>query len=271
MQASVTPGRDPATQYLLRIGDTCLIHAQRLAEWTGHAPVLEEDIALSNLALDLIGQARAVLTLAGQRGAQAGAAALDEDQLAFLRDERDYRNPTLVELPNQPGNGNSRPGDFAVTQLRNAMVALWLRLLWQRLETSSDTELAAIAGKAVKEARYHWEHAAGWVLRLGDGTAQSQQRMQQALAHLWPYAAELFEADTADAAAQVADLGPSVAELQTPWRAEMDALLREATLGPAPAFGAFRSTGSRGVHSEHMGYVLAEMQQLQRQFPGARW
>ncbi len=154
---SIQPGRDPAVQYLLRLGDFCLIHAQRLGEWCGHAPILEEDIALTNLALDLIGQARALLTRAGQVGHERGApAAFDEDQLAFLREERDYLNPTLVELPR---------GDFAFTVLRNAAVATWMRLMWTRLQTSSDAELAAIAAKALKESRYHEQHAADWVVR----------------------------------------------------------------------------------------------------------
>ena len=168
MQASIAVSRDPAVQYLLRIGDTCLIHAQRTAEWSGHAPLPEEDIALSNMALDLIGQARAVLTRAGKLEAELGGAAHDEDQLAFLRDERDFRNLTLAELPR---------GDFALTMLRNLALATFMKLLWAKLERSSDAELAGIAGKALKEARYHQEHAAGWVVRLGDGTAESAARI----------------------------------------------------------------------------------------------
>jgi ring-1,2-phenylacetyl-CoA epoxidase subunit PaaC len=156
MQASIQLPTDPRLQYLLRIGDTCLILGQRLGEWCGHAPIVEEDIALTNMALDLIGQARGVLTLAGEQCEQD----YDEDQLAFLRDERDYLNPTIVELER---------GDFAFTVLRNVMVATWLKLLWQRLRDSSDAELAAIAGKALKEARYHQQHAADWAVRLGPG------------------------------------------------------------------------------------------------------
>ncbi|MDZ5459717.1 1,2-phenylacetyl-CoA epoxidase subunit PaaC [Azohydromonas lata] len=260
MQASIRLQRDERQQYLLRIGDTCLIQAQRLSEWTGHAPVLEEDIALANMALDLLGQARAVLTLAGS------AQGLSEDQLAFLREERDYFNPTLVELP----NGEGRPGDFALTVLRNAFVSTFLQLLWQRLQASSDEELAAIAAKAVKEARYHVEHAADWVVRLGDGTEESRRRMQAALDKLWPYVAELFEADAVDEAAADAGLGPRWAELREPWLAQMQALLQAATLQP-PAVSSFRSTGRQGVHSEHMGYILAEMQHLQRAYPGGAW
>jgi len=255
MQGSVQLRPDPATQYLLRIGDTCLILGQRLGEWCGHAPVIEEDIALTNMALDLIGQARAVLTHAGK------GQGFDEDQLAFLRDEPDYLNPTLVELPR---------GDFAFTMLRNLMVATWLKLLWQRLAASSDAELAAIAGKAVKEARYHQQHAADWVVRLGDGTPESRRRSEAALAQLWPYAAELFEADAVDDAARASDLGPGAAELQEPWLAEMDQVLAEAALA-VPKATTFRSTGRRGVHSEHMGHLLAEMQHLQRAYPGGVW
>ena len=166
--ASIQLDRSPAVQYLLRIGDTCLILAQRLGEWCGHAPILEEDIAMTNMALDLVGQARALLTRAGElEGRQH-----DEDQLAFLREERDYFNLTLVELPR---------GDFAFTVLRNAMVASLLKLLWERLAASTDAEVAAIAGKAVKEARYHQQHAADWIVRLGDGTEESRARMESAL------------------------------------------------------------------------------------------
>jgi ring-1,2-phenylacetyl-CoA epoxidase subunit PaaC len=246
-----------AMQYLLRIGDTALILAQRLAEWCGHAPALEEDIALANIALDLIGQARGVLTHAGV----LEGAGRDEDQLAFLREEREYRNITLAELPR---------GDFAVTTLRNAMMATFFKLLWQRLADSCDPELAAIAGKAVKEARYHQQHAGDWVVRLGDGTEESRRRMQRALRDLWPYAAELFADDEVDAGAAAAGLGPRWSELEPQWRLEMEALFAEAGLQPPPPT-AFLSTGKRGVHSEHMGFILAEMQSLQRSYPGSVW
>jgi ring-1,2-phenylacetyl-CoA epoxidase subunit PaaC len=257
MQSSIHVTQDPAVQYLLRIGDTVLVLGQRLGEWTGHAPVLEEDIALANMALDLIGQARAVLTRAGQ----IEGAGHDEDQLAFLRDERDYRNVTLVELPR---------GDFAVTVLRNAMMATFLRLLWERLATSSDGELAAIAGKAVKEARYHQQHAGDWVVRLGQGTEESRSRMERAVGQLWPYVPELFAADMVDEHASSSGLGPRWSELQGEWLAEMTTLLQEAGLA-APQPTPFLSTGKRGVHSEHMGYLLAEMQHLQRSYPGGVW
>ncbi len=262
MTASIQLTHTPQLHYLLRLGDTCLILGQRLGEWCGHGPVLEEDIALTNMALDLIGQARALLTRAGQTEGRS----FDEDQLAFLRDERDYRNPSLVELPNGPG----RPGDFAFTVQRNLMVATLLKLLWQKLESSSDPELAAIAGKALKEARYHQQHAADWVVRLGDGSEESTRRSQAALAQLWRYVPELFESDAVDEAAAASGLGPRWADVQADWQAEVGAVLAEAGLTP-PAASAFRSTGKHGVHTEHMGFILAELQQLQRAYPGGVW
>ena len=256
---SIRLAATPAQAYLLRIGDTCLVHAQRLAEWSGHAPILEEDIALTNLALDLVGQARALLTHVG------AASGFDEDQLAFLRGERDFLNLTLVELPGQ------RAGrDFADTVLRNLLVAAWLHVVWTRLQASADAEVAAIAGKAVKESRYHVAHAAEWVVRLGDGSDESTRRMRRAMERLWPYVAEMFEADAVDAQAAAAGLGPSRAQLADAWRAIVEPVLADAGLD-VPAPGAFRSTGTTGVHSEHLGYMLAEMQSLQRSFPGGVW
>jgi ring-1,2-phenylacetyl-CoA epoxidase subunit PaaC len=259
--ASIDVSRDPAVQYVLRIGDTCLVLGQRLAEWCGHAPVLEEDIALANMALDLVGQARAILTRAGRLEAELGGDAHDEDQLAFRRDERDFRNCTIVELPR---------GDFALTMLRNCALAIFLKVLWQRLEQSADDELAGIAGKAVKEARYHQEHSAGWVVRLGDGTPESTLRTKAALELLWPYVAEIFEADAIDDAAAGIGLGPRWADLQDEWRREFGTVLSAAGL-ELPAERAFLSTGKAGRHSEHLGYVLAEMQFLQRAYPGGVW
>ena len=252
----------PTVQYLLRLGDTALILGQRLGEWCGHAPVLEEDIALANIALDLIGQARALLTRAGELEGLGH----HEDQLAFLREERDYRNATIVELPNGP----SRPGDFAFTVLRNAMMATWFRLMWERLQDSSDSELAAIAGKAVKEARYHQQHSADWVVRLGDGSDESARRTRAALDALWRYTAELFDSDDIDSAAAANGLGPRWDALREPWLAEMRELFAEAKL-PIPVDSTFRSTGKRGVHSEHMGFILTDMQYLQRAYPGGAW
>jgi ring-1,2-phenylacetyl-CoA epoxidase subunit PaaC len=254
---SIRVSDDPQIQYLLRIGDTALVLAQRTAEWTGHAPVLEEDIALANIGLDLLGQARGVLTRAGELEGRGH----DEDQLAFLRDERDYRNVTLVELPR---------GDFAFTVVRNTMMATFFKLLWARLAQSTDAELAAIAGKAIKEARYHQQHSADWLVRLALGTEESKARTTKALDDLWRFGAELFASDAIDEAAAQSGLGPRWGDLKDDWFAEMGAILAEAQLA-VPATVAFLSTGKQGRHSEHMGYILTEMQYLQRAYPGGVW
>ena len=256
----------PTVRYLLRWADTCLVHAQRLCEWCGHGPIIEEDIALTNMALDLIGQTRGLLTRVGQIEGQG----FDEDQLAFLREEPDYFNLTLVEQPMRRSSAHSPGGDFADTVVRNLLVSTWLKLAWQRLSHSSDAEVAAVAAKALKEARYHQQHAADWTVRLGDGSEESHRRMQAALVRAWPYVAELFAADAVDEAAAAAGLGPSRTELRAPWHDEVASVLSEATLA-APADTPFRSTGSNGVHSEHMGFILAEMQSLQRRYPGGKW
>jgi len=253
-------------QYVLRIADTCLIHAQRLAEWCGHGPVLEEDIALTNMALDLLGQARALLSHVGRLEGQG----LDEDRLAFLRDERQYFNLTLVEQPMRRSSAHAPGGDFADTVLRNLLLATWLKGLWTRLGASSDAELAAIAGKAVKESRYHQQHAGDWVVRLGDGTAESAARLHAALERAWPYTREMFSRDAVDIAAEASGLGPARDALRDAWLTEVAVVLAEARLA-VPAETAFLSTGTVGRHSEHMGFILAEMQSLQRQYPGGRW
>jgi len=263
------PAEPAHIAYLLRLGDNALVLGQRLAAWCGHAPVLEEELALANIALDLVGQARLLLAHAGALEGRGR----DEDQLAFLRDERDFLNPTLCELPNtadEATHRRNRPGDFAFTVLRNLMVATWLKQVWTKLAASTDAELAAIAAKAIKEARYHQQHNGDWVVRLGDGTDESHARMQRALERLWPYVAELFEDDAVDEAAAQSGLGPRASELRQGWEADMSPVLAAATLG-APQASPFRSTGRRGVHSEHMGYLLAEMQTLQRTHPGAVW
>ena len=257
MSTSIRPEHKPDVEYLLRLGDTTLILGQRLGEWCGHAPILEEDIALANVALDLIGQTRAVLTRAGELEGQG----FDEDQLAYLREERDYRNLTMVELPR---------GDFAFTVLRNLFIATWLKLLWERLQDSADAELPGIAAKALKEARYHQQHAADWVVRLADGTDESRARIDAALADLARFVPELFAADAVDAAAEAAKLGPSRAALREAWDAEIAAVFGECGLA-LPAPGKFLSTGTQGVHTEHLGRILAEMQYLQRAYPGGVW
>jgi ring-1,2-phenylacetyl-CoA epoxidase subunit PaaC len=243
--------------YTLRLADTCLVWSHRLSEWCGHAPVLEEDIALANHALDLLGQARALLSSVG-----------DEDRLAYLRDEREFLNVTMAELPN--ATAASARGDFAFTVLRNFFLSAWALALWRRLQDSSDAELAAIAAKAAKEARYHREHAADWVVRLGDGTPDSARRMQAALERLWPYTNELFDDDALDHGAAEQGLGPPWSSLREGWLADVEAALAEATL-VLPPKSAFRSEGKRGLHSEHLGHLLATMQHLQRAYPGGVW
>ncbi len=253
---------DAKTTYVLRLADTCLVHSQRLSEWSGHAPALEEDLALSNIALDLLGQARALLTHAGQ----LEGAGRDEDQLAFLREERDYRNVVLVELPNAAASPSDGGGgrDYALTTLRNAAMAIWLELLYERLQASGDAELAGIAAKSLKEVRYHRQHSGDWVVRLGDGTPESQARMQAALNLLWPYFNELFAAEGVDG------VGPAWNELEPEWRARWNALMQEATL-VLPRESAMQPQGHLGIHSEHMGHMLATMQFLQRAYPGGVW
>lgn len=243
--------------YLLRLADNPLILGQRLSEWCGHAPVLEEDLALANTALDLIGQARLLLTHAGALEGNGR----DEDQLAFLRSEREFRNCTLVELPN---------GDFARTVLRNFLFSAHQVPLWEGLLGSRDAQLAAIAAKSLKEVRYHLRHAADWVLRLGAGTEESHRRMQAALDYLWPYTAELFAGDAVEEAAAAAGVGLAGSSLQPRWDAAVLPVLQEAALSP-PARTPFLSQGKLGVHSEHMGHLLAEMQTMQRAYPGAQW
>jgi ring-1,2-phenylacetyl-CoA epoxidase subunit PaaC len=243
--------------YLLRLADSPLILAQRLSEWCGHGPVLEEDLALSNMALDLIGQARLLLTHAGRVESRNR----DEDQLAFLRMENEYRNLTIVELPN---------GDFGQTVLRNFLFSAYQVEMWKRLQASSDAELAAISAKSIKESSYHLRHWADWVVRLGDGTEESHQRMQAALDQLWPYTAEMFDNDETDRAAQADGCGVDPATLQPGWQNTVSQVISEATL-TRPADTSFVSSGKSGRHSEHMGHLLGELQYLQRTFPGAQW
>lgn len=243
--------------YVIRLADSPLILGQRLSEWCGHGPVLEEDLALTNVALDLIGQARLLLAHA----AELEGRGRDEDKLAFLRAESDYRNFTLVELPN---------GDFGATVVRNLFFHAYQLHLWEGLRQSSDYELAAIAGKSIKETRYHMRHAADWTVRLGDGTEESHARVQSALDRLWPYTLEFFAPDPVDEAAEDAGYGICGASLESRWEATVRPVLEDATLR-APERTPFLSHGKSGVHSEHMGHLLTEMQYMQRTYPGSQW
>lgn len=244
-------------EYVLRLGDSALVLGQRLCEWCGHGPVLEEDIALTNGALDLLGQARLLLAHAGHLEGRGR----DEDGLAFLRQEHEYRNLTICELPNV---------DFGRTTLRNFLFAAFQLPLCQALSSSSDAQLAAIAGKGAKETRYQLHHAADWTVRLGDGSEESHARMQRALDDLWPYTAEFFTADAVDAAVEAAGIGCAWSALAPVWEREVLPVLEAATL-VVPVRTSFRSRGKEGRHGEHLGRVLAEMQYLQRSYPGAKW
>ena len=254
--------------YLLHLADNALILGQRNAEWCGHGPILEEDIALANNSLDLIGQAR----LLYQRAAEWLGEGATEDSLAYFRDVPDFLNYTLVELPHSsallPTAASDR--DFATTIVRNFFYSAFMVLLWDRLQSSSDSQLAAIAGKSLKEVRYHLRHARDWLVRMGDGSAESHARAQSAVDHLFAYTQEFWTPSAHEQAAVQTGLGSDVAALQADWNAIVDAALSEATL-QRPAVGGFVPTGKQGVHSEHLGFVLAQMQSLARAHPNATW
>jgi ring-1,2-phenylacetyl-CoA epoxidase subunit PaaC len=245
----------PLAAYALALGDDALILSQRLAEWVAHAPQIEEDVALANIALDLLGQARTLLSYAGE----VESAGRDEDDLAYLRDDRDFRNVQLAEIGN---------GDFAVTMARQLVFSAYQYELYTALLDSADATIAGLAGKAVKEVAYHRDHATQWVLRLGDGTSVSAARMQAGLDQVWPFVAELFDPD--DAAARLPGVAADPATLRPAWERYVTAVLSEATLQqPEPGW---RSRGGRaGLHTEYLGHLLAEMQHLHRSHPGATW
>jgi ring-1,2-phenylacetyl-CoA epoxidase subunit PaaC len=254
-------------EFALRVGDDALIAAQRLAEWSARAPEMEEDIALSNIALDQLGVARLMLTYAGE----VEGAGRDEDDLAFLRDDDQFRNCMLVELPNAgPAAAPGAPGDFGVTIAKLLMLAAYQLLLYDRLAASTDETLAAVAAKARKESAYHLDHASLWTVRLGDGTAESHRRMQAAVDDVWPYTHELFAPDDLTAGLASAGIAPDPAALREPWLGTIDAVLTEATL-TRPATTWTPSGSREGRHSEHLSYLLAEMQVLHRAHPGATW
>ena len=254
--STTTTDLDVAT-YCLRLGDDALVLAQRLSEWAARSPQLEEDVALLNLALDLLGQARSLLALAGEREGRGR----DEDDLAFLRDETDFLNAQLHELDG---------GDFGRTMARQLLASAYALPMWQELSTSSDDGIAGIAGKAVKEAAYHLDHARSWVVRLGDGTEESHRRMQQGLDEVWPYAFELFERDELLDRLVQRGVAADPSSLEPAWRTAVDAVLAEATLA-APETRWRPTGGRRGVHTEAFGYLLAEMQHLHRSHPGVSW
>ncbi|WP_329475925.1 phenylacetate-CoA oxygenase subunit PaaC [Kribbella sp. NBC_01484] len=240
--------------YTLRLGDDALISAQRTAEWIAAAPQLEEDVALGNIGLDQLGQARSLLQYAGS----VEGAGRSEDDLAYFRDERDFLNLQLCELPT---------GDFAHTMARLLYFATYQHLLYDELQTSADETLSGVAGKAVKEVAYHVDHATQWVLRLGDGTDESHSRMQAALEAVWPYTAEMFESDDLVRRLAVA-VDPST--LQDEWTRRVMAVIDESTCS-RPEASYQHSGGRQGRHTEHQGYLLAELQHVARSHPGATW
>lgn len=256
------------TNYLLQLADNALILGQRNAQWCGQGPILEEDIALANNSLDLIGQARMLYQHAAT---QIGHGAT-EDSLAYFRDVPDFRNYTLCELPHTTLMSATAQGDrdFAVTTVRNFLYSSLMVLVWDQLQNSQDTQLAAIAAKSLKEVRYHLRHSRDWLVRLGDGTEESHHKAQTALDQLLPWTQEFWSHSAQEAAALANATGTDMASLQAAWDQIVDAALQEATL-KRPAAGGFVPTGKQGVHSEHLGFVLAEMQSLARAHPGATW
>ncbi|MEM9168651.1 MAG: 1,2-phenylacetyl-CoA epoxidase subunit PaaC [Pseudomonadota bacterium] len=246
-----------AAELCLRMGDNALILGQRVSAWCGHAPVLEEDIALANVALDLIGQTKLWLA----RAADLRGAGEDADALAFRRDVRAFRNCLLVERPN---------GDFGATLMRQYLYDAFHLPMLQALKASTDDGVASIATKAEKEAAYHLDRSRDLVVRLGDGTQESHDRMQAALDDLWPFAGELTRADETDAALAAAGLAPALDDMAKTYAAETAATFREATL-TAPVDAPVRAGGKGGLHSEDLGFLLAEMQFLQRAYPDATW
>jgi len=245
-------------EWLLRAGDSALILSQRLSEWCGKGPVLEEDMALTNIALDLIGQATLWLALAAQTEDQGR----DQDKLAFLRDAHEYHNLLLVEQPN---------GDYSHTLMRQFYFDLW-HLLWlESLQESSDQDIAQIAEKSIKEVAYHFRRSSDLVIRLGDGSHESHARMQNAADHLWMYAGEAFVDDELDQRIASRGMAPLPSSLRERWLARLEQVFGEATLRLSPPDAWMQSGGKRGCHTEHLGYLLAEMQFLQRAYPGAQW
>lgn len=249
---------DDKFDYLLRLGDTALVLSQRLTQWVGKGPALEEDMALANTALDLIGQARMWLSYGGE----VEGLGRDENRLAYLRDAHDFRNLLLVERPN---------GSYADTLVRQYFFDSWHHLLLHSLTRSADERIAAIAEKAIKEVTYHLRRSTDLMVRLGDGTDESHRRVQAAVDETWMYTGEMFATDEVDAVLEAQGVVSSVATLREPWLAQVERTLTEATLAMPAADAWMQKGGKQGRHTEHMGYLLAEMQFLQRAYPGAQW
>jgi len=243
--------------YTLRLGDTSLIIGHRLSEWCGHGPVLEQDIALINIALDLVGQAKSFLEYAAKVEDKGRSA----DDLAYQRIERNFRNILLAEQPNE---------DFAFTMVRQFLFDAFQQPFYERLTQSKDAQLAAIAAKSLKEVNYHLRFSSEWTIRLGDGTAISHEKMQTALNELWMFTGELFEMNETDAVLIEQGIAIDLNEIKLIWDKKVDDILEQATL-KRPADGWMQSGGKKGVHTENLGFILAEMQYLPRTYPNAKW
>ena len=255
--ANIEVTETPLVLYTLRRADDALILGHRLSEWCGHAPMLEEDMALANMGLDLLGQARELYTYAAKVEGRDN----DEDKFAYLRDVRQYRNLLLVEQPN---------GDFAQTMVRQFFYAAFADLYWRAMMKSADSALAAIAAKSEKESAYHLRHTSEWIIRLGDGTEESHTRAQGAIDHLWAYTGEMFDADGSERALVDAGIAIDAAALRPSWLKTVSEIVSEATL-LLPKSDWMQQGGRSGRHSEHLGHLLSELQSMQRTFPGATW
>ena len=255
--ASISVIETPLVLYALRRADDALVLGHRLSEWCGHAPMLEEDMALANMGLDLLGQARELYSYAADVEGQGN----DEDKFAYLRDVRQYRNLLLLEQPN---------GDFARTMTRQFFYAAFADLYWRAMMNSPDATLAAIAAKSEKESAYHVRHSSEWMVRLGDGTGESHRRAQTAIDDLWAYTGEMFEVDDSERGLIDAGIAIDPATLRARWIETISSVLREATL-PLPHSDWMQQGGRNGRHSEHLGHLLSELQSMQRTFPGATW
>lgn len=248
---------DPLFNYCLRLGDTSLILTQRLSEWTGHGPFLEEDLALTNIALDILGRGKSLLEYAGQVEGKGRS----EDDLAFFRNDREYFNALITEQPN---------GDYAKTMIRQAAIDCFDLLFYQELSKSKDQTLAGIAAKSVKEITYHKRHSFNWIVRFGNGTEESMTRLRKGLEEIWPYTGELFEMTETDAALLKENIAVDLASLKPLWEKEMTELFDKSNLKKPES--TFMQQGSRkGLHTEHLSYILAEMQSLPRMHPDAKW
>jgi ring-1,2-phenylacetyl-CoA epoxidase subunit PaaC len=248
---------DNLFQYLLRLGDDRLVLGHRLSEWCGHGPILEEDIALANIALDLIGQATLYLKL----GAETEGKGRSEDDLAYFRDAIEYRNVQMVELPK---------GDYAFTTVRQFFFDVFSYHLLEQLQSSRNSEIAGIAAKGFKEVRYHVRHSSEWVLRMGDGTEESHSRAQKAVNELWRFTAEMFQADAVDRAMKDEGIGADLDAIKPKWDSVVTDVLNRATLA-IPSDPPAMTGGRRGRHTEHLGHMLSEMQIVARSHPGAEW